>query len=286
MSKGRQPLIPSELAKKAAQVGVTKRLMPLPLPTPSLETFRYWARIQFSTYSKCVGFIDTEDDQGNRGIGTCFHVGEGVFVTARHVVEGRRILEVGFHDLSVTMELIQDFSRRDLGRPGALQILEGPVFHPDARVDVACLRMDYVPKDFIPLGGHFDDYLGQYDLLLHRALVLGYPSVPMTSEPVLVASLGEINALVTLRDRKHVHFLVSSMARGGFSGGPVLVAYDELNEKSGTALLGLVTDSLVRDDGQLETGFMTVLSIEPVYDCLESNAMLPAVQRASEESAV
>lgn len=26
------------------------------------------------------------------------------------------------------------------------------------------------------LVGHFDDYLGQYDLLLHRTLVLGLPS--------------------------------------------------------------------------------------------------------------
>ncbi len=258
--------------------------MPLPPPTPPLDTFRYWARTQFSTFSKCVGFIDTEDDKGNRGIGTCFHVGEGVYVTARHVVEGRRIVDVGFHDFSVTMELIQDFSRQDLDRPGTLRILEGPVFHPEQTVDVACLRLDYVPKDFIPLGGHFDGYLGQYELLLHRTLVLGYPPVPMTAEPVLVASLGEINALVTLRDRKYVHFLVSSMARGGFSGGPVLVAYNELNQKSGTALLGLVTDSLVRDDGQPETGFMTVLSMEPVYDCLEKNGMLPAVQKVSDDS--
>jgi hypothetical protein len=208
-------------------------------------------------------------------------VGEGVFVTARHVVEGRRILDVGFHDFSVTIDLIQDFNRRDMETPGIPRILEGPLFHPEATVDVACFRLDYVPKDFIPLGGHFDDYLGQYELLLHRTLVLGHPPVPMTKEPVLVASLGEINALVTLRDRRYVHFLVSSMARGGFSGGPVLVAYNELNEESGTALLGLVTDSLVRDDGAPETGFMTVLSMEPVYDCLERTGMLPAAQRMS-----
>jgi hypothetical protein len=257
--------------------------MPTAPPTPPLDTFRYWARVQFSTYSRCVGFIDTEDDLGNRGIGTCFHVGEGVFVTARHVVEGRRILEVGFHDFSVTMDLIQDINRRDLEKPGTPRLLKGPVFHPEPTVDVACLLLDYVPKDIIPLGGHFDDYLGQYDLLLHRTLVLGHPPVPMTEEPVLVASVGEINALVTLRDRKYVHFLVSSMARGGFSGGPVLVAYNELNEESGTALLGLVTDSLVRDHGTPETGFMTVLSMEPVYECLEKTGMLPAAQRMSDD---
>lgn len=267
---------PPELKRLASE-------MPLPPPTPPLDTFRYWARTQFATYSKCVGFIDTEDPKGDRGIGTCFHVGEGVYVTARHVVDGRRIVGVDFHDLSVAMELLQDLDRRDLDRPGDARILAGPVYHPDPTVDVACFRLDYVPADSIPLGGHFDDYLGQYDLLLHRTLVLGYPPVPFTVEPFLVASLGEINALITLRDRKYVHFVVSSIARGGFSGGPVLVAYNELNEKSGTALLGLVTDALVRDHGATETGFMTVLSIEPIYDCLEKNGMLPAEQRVSDD---
>lgn len=251
--------------------------------TPPLDTFRYWARTQFDTYSKCVGFVDTEDKKGDRSIGTCFHVGEGIYVTARHVVDGRRIVAVDFHNLSVSVELIQDHNRSCLDRPSAIRILEGPVYHPDPTVDVACFRLEYVPADFIPLGGHFDDYLGQYDLLLHRTLVLGYPPVPFTIEPFLVASLGEINALITLRDRKHVHFVVSSMARGGFSGGPVLVAYNEVNEKSGTALLGLVTDALVRDYGATETGFMTVLSIEPIYECLEKNGMLPITQRMSDD---
>lgn len=260
--------------------------MPSPPPTPPLDTFRYWARTQFATYSKCVGFIDTEDSKGDRAIGTCFHVGEGVYITARHVVDGRRIVGIDFHDLSVAMDLIQDFERRNLERPGDVRILEGPAYHPDPTVDVACLRLDYVAGDFIPLGGHFDDYLGQYDLLLHRTLVLGYPPVPFTVEPFLVASMGEINALITLRDRKYVHFVVSSIARGGFSGGPVLVAYNELNKKSGTALLGLVTDALVRDHGATETGFMTVLSVEPIYQCLERNGMLPAAQNVADDSEV
>jgi hypothetical protein len=32
---------------------------------------------------------------GDQGIGSAFHVGEGVFVTARHVVEGMTIRELG-----------------------------------------------------------------------------------------------------------------------------------------------------------------------------------------------
>jgi hypothetical protein len=39
-------------------------------------------------------YICAEDKEVKRGIGSAFHVGEGVFVTARHVVEHKQILEV------------------------------------------------------------------------------------------------------------------------------------------------------------------------------------------------
>ncbi|MCA9233150.1 MAG: trypsin-like peptidase domain-containing protein [Planctomycetales bacterium] len=229
-------------------------------------------------YSRCVGFVDTEDQEGNRGIGTCFHVGEGVFVTARHVLDGRRILNVDFDDISATEAAENACEPQELEVRDRSLVIRDLCFHPDPTVDVACFRLDYVPSNSIPLGGHFDDFLLKYELLLHPTLVLGYPPVPMTAEPVLIASLGEINASVTLRDRRHVHFLVSSMARGGFSGGPVLVAYNELNEASGTALLGIVTNSLVHQEGKTETGFLAVLSMEPVYVCLEHNGLLPMAQ--------
>jgi hypothetical protein len=36
--------------------------------------------------------------QGNAKIGSAFHIGEGVFVTARHVVENATITEIGITD--------------------------------------------------------------------------------------------------------------------------------------------------------------------------------------------
>lgn len=99
---------------------------------------------------------------------------------------------------------------------------------------------------WIPLGGHLDDYLGQHELVLYRTLVLGYPPIPLTKVPKIVASVGEVNALIELYDGSHhPHFLISTMARGGFSGSPVLVAYNEDNPDSGTAVLGIVTQSLI-----------------------------------------
>lgn len=68
------------------------------------------------------------------------------------------------------------------------------------------------------------------------------------------------------------------MARGGFSGAPVLVAYNEDSTSNGTAVLGIVTQSLVKNNQATEHGFMAVLTVEPIFTCLELNNMLPKGQ--------
>lgn len=50
------------------------------------------------------------------------------------------------------------------------------------------------------------------------------------------------------------------MARGGFSGGPVISEYGHA--------LGVVTESLVMNGLPSELGFMNVLSVEPIYECI------------------
>ena len=116
--------------------------------------------------------------------------------------------------------------------------------------------------------------------MLYRTLVLGYPPIPLVAKPTLVASVGEINSLVDLYlGSKHPHFVISTIARGGFSGAPVLVTYNEDNEDGGTAALGLVTQSLTVDEQRPEQGYLAVLTIEPIYRCLERNNMLPQAQR-------
>jgi len=246
-------------------------------PTPR-DTFRFWARTQFSSYSRAVAFVETEDAKGDKHIGSCFHVGDGVFVTARHVVEGMKVKAIGFDHDGASQELL-DSAFPDEQTHGLVSITDGPHFHADAQIDVACLKIAPYPRCYIPLGGHFDEDLTQYELVLYRTLVLGYPPIPLASKPTLVASLGEVNALVTLYTGcRHPHFLVSTLARGGFSGAPALVAYNEDNPNGGTALLGLVTHSLVSNDGAPELGYMAVLTVQPIYDCLGQHDMLPACQ--------
>jgi hypothetical protein len=253
----------------------------MPLAFPRSDPFlryRLWARSKFNGHRGLVAYVESRDSNGDVGIGTAFHVGEGVFVTARHVVEGRSAIKLGFDDDTVVQKLVERYRPGSTPPPNSVTILEGPHYHVDARVDVACFRTNFQSKFYFKLGDHTEDLMGQYDLVLHRTLAFGHPRIPHSDRPALVGSLGEINAVVQLYDRRYLHFIVSTVARGGFSGGPVLVAYDETNKYQGTAVLGLVTDALVQDAKDVESGYMAVLSVDPIYECLELHNLLPKGQ--------
>lgn len=52
------------------------------------------ARKFFAEYANAISYIDVETKNGDRAIGSAFHIGEGVFVTARHLVENCQIIEI------------------------------------------------------------------------------------------------------------------------------------------------------------------------------------------------
>lgn len=95
-------------------------------------------------------------------------------------------------------------------------------------------------------------------MVLSDILVVGYPPIPFTTVPSQVVTLGQINAVVRVRHSPVLHFIASAMARGGFSGGVAL-------DQSGLAV-ALVTESLGQGDMPVETGYMSLLSIEPAVD--------------------
>lgn len=51
------------------------------------------ARRLYAEHSTALAYVDVEKPNGTRGIGSAFHVGNNVFVTARHVVHGNKILK-------------------------------------------------------------------------------------------------------------------------------------------------------------------------------------------------
>jgi hypothetical protein len=242
----------------------------------------------FQKYAPGLAYVAVRGQDGNEGIGTAFHVGEGVFVTARHVVEGKTILEV-----KPTAPEIQPITKalpftepakvkyiEVLGRePGwpvfcdALSILEEPRFHRDPQVDVAVFRTNHPGSalPYLPLGTHLDEWIRNEQFVLSEAVILGYPPIPLTVEPVLVATRAEINCVINTWKSRHSQFILSSMPRGGFSGGAVISEWD--------FVLGLVTESLVLNGAPSELGFLNVLSIEPILECLGDAKMLPECQR-------
>ncbi len=224
----------------------------------------------YERYRASTAFLVTESRQGDEGIGTCFHIGRGVFITARHVVDSRRIVSAG-----TTEPLYGEAAARGavetLATAGSASAFHGPFFHPDKSVDLAALILDDLNAPFIPLGGHLDDWINS-GLVLTRALVMGYPPIPFSGWPELVAVSGEVNAIIDKYTGGSPHFVLSCMARGGFSGGPVLC------HGEGGWLLGVVTESLVLNSGAVESGFMSVLPIEPVYELLVHHCILPREQ--------
>lgn len=73
----------------------------------------------------------------------------------------------------------------------------------------------------------------------------------------------EVNADIDRYDLRYVHFIVSSTARGGFSGAPFISEFD--------MLLGVVVESLFEAD---DTPFMAVLATEPLIEIMEQNEAL------------
>ncbi len=233
------------------------------------------ARIIYEEYAAGVAYIATRTPDGEERIGSSYHVGEGVFVTARHVVEGKQVTSIATTEYAYEVSP-QEFQRegvrilRPTHSPSSGKIKSGPFFHPDPRVDIAALVIEGIDAPTIPLGGHMDDWIGS-ELVLAPVTVMGYPPIPFSKEPTLVATRAEINAVIDKYTGGHPHFILSSTARGGFSGGLPMVDYG--------FSLGIITESLVGGNNPPELGYFAVLSVEPVYVCLAHHRILPAVQK-------
>lgn len=210
------------------------------------------------TYTRAAGavaYVAIIDEKGDEGIGSAFHIGDGVFVTARHVVDGVTIKEIATTKSAHLREGAED----KMVPPRLLTIVDGPYFGRDD-LDLAVFKVDLgsTPLPSITVSDHTDYSLSENDLVLSDVLIVGYPPIPFTTVPCQVVTLGQINAVVRVWHSTVLHFIASAMARGGFSGGVAL-------DQSGVAL-ALVTESLGQGHMPVETGYMSLLSIEPAVD--------------------
>jgi hypothetical protein len=243
----------------------------------------------FLSHAPCMAYVAVRNADGDENIGSAFHVGEGIFVTARHVVEGLEIIDVKLtHELRLPLkEVIPETTDEAIKSmtdvygqapthpvfQNSLRITKGPVFHSDAEIDVAVFATEglHPATPYVKLGTHLDDWIVRTNFVLSEVVVLGYPPIPLTREPNLIAARAEVNAVVIVAPSSKSHFVVSAIPRGGFSGGLALSEYD--------FALGLISSSLTKDHKVAELGFMAVISVEPIYECLALHKLLPECQK-------
>ncbi|MDU8502448.1 serine protease [Pseudomonas syringae] len=143
-------------------------------------------------------------------------------------------------------------------------MIDGPYYAEDDSADVAVFRVK--SKDLlmpgIPLGYHTNNNIDDNSFVLQDAVIIGYPPIPFTVTPNQVVASGQVSAVIDVWHSKYAHFIVSAMARGGFSGGVALA-------EDGRAL-GVITESLVMNDGLPELGYMSVIGIEAAVDIIKN----------------
>ncbi|MGN9864732.1 S1 family peptidase [Bacillus swezeyi] len=213
----------------------------------------------FNKYKVCVVRITVKMLNGDISNGTGFHIGEGYIVTARHVIEGNSIIEIaGDYQsyINVKKEIYPTDTRIDIA------ILETDFSLEYYMEKVSIINSDVEKINYIEIGRHLDDWIGE-EFLLTNVLLMGFPPIPLSREPNIVAVKAEVNSVVDKYIGPHPHFIISSVPRGGFSGGPVISEYG--------FLLGVLTESLGENDKPTEVGFASAISIEPLIELIYKN---------------
>jgi len=215
-----------------------------------------------------IAFVSVIDKQTNdMGIGTAFHVGKGIFVTAKHVIEGKDIVEVATTKRAIKKEFQGKITEASASysSPKKFEVKDGPHHAINEKSDIALFQVNLNGEDLpkLQLDALTNYFIDDNTYLLEDVLVIGYPPIPCSNFPIQVATRATVNAVVNVRQSEAPHFIVSALARGGFSGGPVISTNGQV--------IGIVTESLILNGAPAESGFMSVLSIETVIDELKQH---------------
>lgn len=220
--------------------------------------------------ASAVAYVVVKDskESGKMSIGSCFHIGEGYYVTARHVVFGKDIDLIGRYDTSLKTYYMESEAPVHVStyREFMTNTVESIFYHDDSKVDVAIMKIETVRAPVIQLSLE-SNQLTEGEFLMDEVVVLGYPPIFTSMRPHLVVLRGEVSAVVESYIDNQRHFVISGMARGGFSGGPVMLLRDSIRA------LGVVTESLVENDRATELGFLSALSTKPILEVLEQNSI-------------
>lgn len=150
---------------------------------------------------------------GNEDIGTCYYIGNNMFVTAAHCVKGLECFNVLYPDNKpVELESVWYAKGEDLND-----------------YDLAIIKSKNVPMNI-------KAFKLKDPFILNDVLTMGYPPIPGLN-PVLIsetatvasyvhgrqkASIGQIAAEVGSYMTKLDFFVITARVKGGNSGGPVI----------------------------------------------------------------
>jgi S1-C subfamily serine protease len=157
------------------------------------------------------------------GIGTGFLISPNRVATAKHVVEELKNFKIQFE-----------------GDPNIYEC--GNIIKSNAleKLDLAIIELSENAKDIQPFTTSIDRNV------LDEVVILGYPPIPMSDDAYLIASKGEVSAIIVKYTNDIQHLIISTFVRGGNSGGPII-------DRRGD-VVGIVTENLYNKIDHEEDG--------------------------------
>ena len=178
------------------------------------------------------------------GVGSGFLVGERLIATARHVPEDLGEFEICDHE------------------GHEIEVSGAPIYpqQTSGDLDLALIEIRAQPAGMTPMR------LAPHPDLLDEVVVFGFPPVPFTTKPHLLANRGEVSAIVDLRT-DYQAIIVTCLLRGGNSGGPIV---DRRGRVVGVASRNLFNQMLPDEQSLNEgLGYSVATPSEWVSDLIE-----------------
>lgn len=243
-------------------------------------------RKQCYRHIPCLVQIEVRDENGNFDIGTGFHIGGGYIVTAAHVARKGNV-KVLAHPFIASADREGETAFSDAADGEHETWLETTelnvaraLYPADDSVDLALLETDFdsgffmsdklvddrKKVDHFRLKDFWDEHFWEDEVLTSDVLILGYPRIPLSSKSYLVTTKANIISVVGKMSKEHTFLVLSSMARGGFSGAPVI------NSKG--RVIAICIESLNHQE-LVEAGFTTAITVEALNRLLVEQQVYP-----------